>query len=88
MEISTGSCICRHIGVRVKGVLIAAIYNKALSVDLSASKESVGKLNNLISVDVSVSSLHCIFWLVLRSTKLQITLLMLRTYKSFAATRI
>ncbi len=61
MEISAGSCICRHIGVRVKGALIAAIYNKALSVDLSASKESVGKLNNLISVDVSVSSLHCIF---------------------------
>lgn len=47
--------IHRHIGIRVKGALIAAIYNKALSVDLTASKESVGKLNNLISVDVSVS---------------------------------
>lgn len=38
----------------MKAALIAAIYNKALSVDLSASKESVGKLNNLISVDVGV----------------------------------
>lgn len=45
----------RHIGIRVKGALIAAIYNKALSVDLTASKEGVGKLNNLMSVDVSVS---------------------------------
>jgi hypothetical protein len=40
----------------VKGALIGAIYNKALSVDLTASKEGVGKLNNLMSVDVSVSA--------------------------------
>jgi hypothetical protein len=46
----------RHVGVRVRAALIAAIYNKALSVDLTASKESVGKLNNLISVDVGVSA--------------------------------
>jgi hypothetical protein len=46
----------RHIGIRIKGALIAAIYNKALSVDLTASKEGVGKLNNLMSVDVSVSA--------------------------------
>jgi carbon monoxide dehydrogenase subunit G len=49
----------RHIGIRIKGALIAAIYNKALSVDLTASKEGVGKLNNLMSVDVSVVLLLC-----------------------------
>lgn len=47
--------IYRHIGIRIRGALIASIYNKALSVDLSASKESIGKINNLISVDVGVS---------------------------------
>lgn len=46
---------CRHIGIRIRGALIACVYNKALSVDLGASKESVGKINNLISVDVGVS---------------------------------
>ena len=46
----------RHIGIRIRGALIASIYNKALSVDLSASKESIGKINNLISVDVGVSA--------------------------------
>ena len=48
--------IYRHIGIRIRGALIASIYNKALSVDLSASKESIGKINNLISVDVGVSA--------------------------------
>lgn len=50
----THPSINRHIGIRVRGALIASIYNKALSVDLSASKESIGKINNLISVDVGV----------------------------------
>jgi hypothetical protein len=43
----------RHIGIRVKSTLIALIYQKALQIDLSASKESIGKLNNLVSVDVT-----------------------------------
>jgi ABC-type transport system involved in cytochrome bd biosynthesis fused ATPase/permease subunit len=43
----------RHIGIRIKAVLICKMYKKSLSVDLSSSKESIGKLNNLISVDVS-----------------------------------
>lgn len=84
----------RHIGIRIRGALIASIYNKvrfasygqifdqlchtnraqytfkpntfnhctqALSVDMSASKESVGKINNLISVDVGVSTSTCNF---------------------------
>lgn len=42
----------RHIGVRVRAALIGSIYQKSLQVDLSASKESIGRLNNLISVDV------------------------------------
>eukprot|EP01031_Cornospumella_fuschlensis_P034552 gene34552-41835_t len=42
----------RHIGVRVRAALIGSIFKKSISVDLSASQESVGKLNNLISVDV------------------------------------
>ena len=42
----------RHIGVRLKAALIGCIFNKSINVDLSASRESVGKLNNLISVDV------------------------------------
>ena len=53
--VPTAACCCRHLGVRVRAVLIAAVYAKALSVDMSASAESVGKLNNLISVDVGVS---------------------------------
>ena len=48
---------CRHIGIRIRGALIASIYNKALSVDMGASKESAGKINNLISVDVGVSAI-------------------------------
>lgn len=42
----------RHIGVRLKAALIGCIFNKSINVDLSASRESVGKLNNLISTDV------------------------------------
>lgn len=70
----------RHIGVRIKAALIGCIYSKALQVNLSASKESmgkfsltsqvyshlskpartIGKLNNLISVDVSeIQSFWC-----------------------------
>lgn len=51
----------RHIGIRVKAALIAAIYQKALVVDLSSSKESVGKLTNLISVDVSEIQSFCAY---------------------------
>lgn len=39
----------------MKAALISCVFNKAMTVDLASSKESVGKLNNLISVDVSVS---------------------------------
>lgn len=42
----------RHIGIRINASLISAVYNKSLRVDLTSSKESVGKLNNLISVDI------------------------------------
>jgi hypothetical protein len=45
----------------LKAALIDAIYQKSLTVDLSSSKESVGKLNNMISVDVSVSFLKFSF---------------------------
>jgi hypothetical protein len=43
----------RHIGIRAKSALICTMYKKALTVDMSSSRESVGKLNNLISVDVT-----------------------------------
>jgi hypothetical protein len=74
----------RHIGCRVRAALIGAIYSKALSVDLAGSKESVGKLNNLISVDVGVSSLVLI---VSGSVVMRISCLYCRTSSCSAATR-
>eukprot|EP01032_Pedospumella_encystans_P018756 gene18756-21347_t len=64
----------RHIGIRIRGALIASIYNKALSVDLSASKESIGKINNLISVDVGDIQTFCCYSHMLWSALLEIVL--------------
>lgn len=63
----------RHIGVRVKGALIGAIFKKSLTIDLSASKESVGKLNNLISVDVSEIQTFCCYSHYLWATPMELT---------------
>jgi hypothetical protein len=63
----------RHIGVRVKGALIGSIYKKSLTVDLSASKESVGKLNNLISVDVSEIQSFCCYSHYMWSTVVELS---------------
>ena len=45
--------IGRHSAVKVRSALISVIYKKALTADLSLYKEGVGKVNNLIGVDVS-----------------------------------
>ena len=42
----------RHHGIKGRGALISAIYQKSLIADLSQYKEGLGKVNNLISVDV------------------------------------
>eukprot|EP00981_Chlorochromonas_danica_P014077 scaffold7273_cov349-Ochromonas_danica.AAC.5 len=64
----------RHIGIRMKAALISTIYQKSLQVDLGASKESVGKLNNLISVDVSQIQEFWCYSHYLWSTALEITI--------------
>eukprot|EP01034_Spumella_vulgaris_P025989 gene25989-32504_t len=51
----------RHIGCRIRSALISSIYHKAMTVDLAGSKESVGKLNNLISVDVGDLQSFCCY---------------------------
>ena len=61
-----------HIGIRIKAALISSIYSKSLTVDLSASKESVGKLNNLISVDVNEIQSFCSYSHFIWSTPLEI----------------
>lgn len=43
----------RHIGIRIKASVISLIFNKALVVDLTATSDGIGKLNNMISVDAS-----------------------------------
>eukprot|EP01035_Chromulina_nebulosa_P017873 gene17873-23489_t len=43
----------RHVAIRVKSALISAVYKKSLTVDLTTLNEGVGKVNNLISVDVA-----------------------------------
>lgn len=43
----------RHIGVQIKGALISAIFHKSTVTNLSATKDDVGSVMNLISVDVS-----------------------------------
>ena len=43
----------RHMGIRVRGAVIGAIIHKAFTVDTGeALRDGLGKLNNLISVDV------------------------------------
>lgn len=44
----------RHIEVRLQSAMINAVYHKSLVVDLYACKESIGKINNLMSTDVEV----------------------------------
>ena len=43
----------RHIGVQLKSAIISACYQKALVTNLSATKNDIGSLSNLISVDAS-----------------------------------
>lgn len=64
----------RHVGIRVKAALISMIYSKSLKIDLTACKESVGKLNNLISVDVSEIQSFCSYSHYMWSTPLEIIL--------------
>jgi ABC-type multidrug transport system fused ATPase/permease subunit len=51
----------RHIGLQVKGAIIAAVFHKATLTNLSATKEDVGSVNNLISVDVSAVQEFCCY---------------------------
>jgi hypothetical protein len=44
----------RHIGVISRSAFISIIYDKAFRIDLTESKEGLGKINNLISVDVGI----------------------------------
>ena len=60
--------------MRVKSALICAIYSKSLVVDLSASKESIGRLNNLISVDVTEIQNFCCYSHYIWATPLEIIL--------------
>ncbi len=48
----------RHIGIRIRSSVISLIYHKSLVVDLTTSKEGIGKINNLISVDAQVIPLY------------------------------
>ncbi len=52
--------------------MICAIYNKALRVDLTATKESTGRIMNLMSVDVSEIEEFCCYSHFLWSTALEI----------------
>lgn len=46
----------RHMSIRVRSALVGAVMHKSFSVDSGvALKDGVGKLVNLISVDVGVS---------------------------------
>lgn len=67
--------------MRIKAALICKIYSKSLTVDLSASKESIGKLNNLMSVDVSDIQSFCAYshytWSTTYEIVISITLLFL-----------
>lgn len=49
--------LCSHIEVRIKAAMINAVYHKSLAVDLYGCKESTGKINNLMSIDVEVCKL-------------------------------
>jgi ABC-type multidrug transport system fused ATPase/permease subunit len=42
----------RHIGLQIKGGLLSAIFHKSTVTNLAATKDDVGSVNNLISVDV------------------------------------
>jgi hypothetical protein len=64
----------RHIGVRVKSALMGLIYSKVLTVDVSASNQSVGKLNNLISVDVNEIQNFCCYSHYMWSLPYEITI--------------
>jgi len=47
--------IGRHMNIRVRSALVSAVLNKALSVDTGvALKDGMGKLMNLVSVDIQV----------------------------------
>jgi ABC-type multidrug transport system fused ATPase/permease subunit len=53
--IGDGQCYKRgrHIGIRVKAIIIAATFNKSLNIDLNLSNEGIGSINNFISSDTS-----------------------------------
>lgn len=53
--------IIRHIGIQVRSALVTAIYQKSLVVDLTATAESIGQLNNLISVDAGEIQSFCAY---------------------------
>lgn len=43
----------RHIGIRVKAIIIAATFHKSLNIDFNLSNEGIGSINNFISSDTS-----------------------------------
>ena len=53
--------IIRHIGIQIRSALVTAIYQKSLVVDLTATAESIGQLNNLISVDAGEIQSFCAY---------------------------
>lgn len=70
----------KHISIKVRSGLVSMIYNKAMTVDLSAYKEGVGKINNLISVDVAAIQEFSCYSHFLWSTLLDITKAMVLLY--------
>lgn len=50
----------RHVGIRIRAAVISLVFNKALCVDLTATGDGIGKLNNMISVDAqSIQTFMC-----------------------------
>lgn len=70
----------RHIGIKVKSSLIAAIYNKSLTIDLSSYEGGSGKINNLISADVSSIQGFCAYFQQIWSIPFDIFLCMTMLY--------
>ena len=66
--------IIRHIGIQVRSALVTAIYQKSLVVDLTATTESIGQLNNLISVDAGEVQSFCAYSHAIWSEALEVVI--------------
>jgi ABC-type multidrug transport system fused ATPase/permease subunit len=71
----------RHLGIRIRSSIVALVYQKILRVDLTATSYSVGKVNNLISVDASSIQSYMVYTNYLWSTQLEIAICIFLLYK-------